>query len=173
MHRNRLAAAAAIAGLLGVSGLANSAAAQSTANASVDAVAFVIGVAPLTAAGVRDLTFGNVTAGTIRTITDPAADGGRFAISGEPSTPVTVSFTLPPVITSAGGDAIPITFGGTDGIHWTTFPSAFLTFNPHGSFLVSLSATGNLVIGIIGSIAPPLGTVTGEYRGTIQLTVAY
>lgn len=168
----RFAATAALVGLAGA-GFAGNAVAQTTANASVSAVAFVAGIAPLTAAGVNDLQFGTVNAGTSKSPTSLASDAGRFDISGEPSTPVTVSFNLPAVLTGPGSVTIPITFGGSDGLEWTTFPTTSITFNPNGAYLTSLNASGNLTIGISGTVAPPLGTTTGSYTGTIQLTVAY
>lgn len=168
----RFASAAALLGVVGL-GLTRQATAQSTANASVQATAFVSGVAPLTAAGVHDLDFGTVNAGQVKSPTSLSADAGRFNISGQASTPVTVSFVLPAVLTGAGASTIPITFGGSDGLHWTTFPTSFLTFNPNAPFLVNLNALGNLTIGISGTVSPPLGTTTGNYTGTVTLTVAY
>jgi hypothetical protein len=166
---NRFAAAAALVGLLGVSSLTVPAAAQTSATASISALAHVSGIAPLTAAGVNDLNFGVVAAGATGTVT--AANAGRFNLSGEPSTPVTVSFTLPDLLTGAGG-TIPITFGANDGLLWTAFPTTSTPFNPNAPFFTN-TGTGNLVIGIMGTVSPPLGTTTGNYSGTIVLTVAY
>ncbi len=120
-RKSRFAAAALVALLGGASLLARPAAAQTTATASIAATASVTGVAPLTAAGVNDLDFGAVTAGTPKAPTSLAANAGRFNISGEPSSPVTVTFTLPTVLTGAAASTIPITFGGADGLLWTTF----------------------------------------------------
>lgn len=170
---HRFTVAAAVCGLLATSSLAGSANAQVTANASVNAVAFVSGVAPLTAAGVHDLLFGTVAAGTVKSPTNLATDAGRFNISGQASTPVFVDFTLPTVLTGAGSTTIPITFGGTDGLLWTAYPTTNVPFNPNATFSTSLDGSGNLVIGISGTVAPPLGTTTGSYTGTITLTVSY
>lgn len=169
---HRFTVAAAICGLLGAS-IAQSATAQVTASASVNAVAFVNGVAPLTAAGVHDLIFGTVAAGATKTPTNLATDAGRFNISGQASAPVFIDFTLPTVLTGAGATTIPITFGGTDGLLWTAYPTTFVPFNPNTTFATSLDASGNLVIGISGTVSPPLGTTTGNYTGTITLTVSY
>ena len=163
---------AAVAALLVFSG-ARTAAAQSTANASVFATAFVSGIAPLTASGVHDLDFGTVNAGSTKGPTSMSADAGRFNISGQPSSPVTVSFVLPAVLTGAGSSTIPISFGGSDGLRWNVYPASFTTFNPNAPFLTSLDASGNLTVGISGTVAPPTGTTTGNYTGTITLTVAY
>jgi hypothetical protein len=171
MHRsNRFAAAAALIGLAGISATA---AAQTSANSSATATAFVAGIAPLTATTVNDLNFGTVNAGSVKTPANAASDAARFNIAGEPSTPVTVSFTLPTVLTGAGATTIPISFGGSDGLQWISYPSTFVTFNPNGSYLTGLDGFGNLVIGLTGSVAPPLGTTTGSYTGTITMTVAY
>jgi hypothetical protein len=172
---HRFTVAAAVCGLLGMSSLAQSAVAQITANASVNATAFVSGVAPLTAAGVHDLVFGTVAAGAVKSITNPATDAGRFNIAGQPSTPVLISFVLPSVLTETvtGTTTIPITFGGTDGLHWTAFPTTSVGFNPNAVFATSLDVSGNLVIGIAGTVSPPLGTTTGNYLGVITMTVSY
>lgn len=169
-HRIALATA-----LLGVAaaGFAPTASAQTSASASINAVAHVLGVAPLTATGVNDLNFGNVTAGTPKSPSSLAADAGRFNISGQPSAPVTVSFALPTVLTGAGSSTIPITFGGTDGILWTSFPVTSSTFNPNAPFFTTLSGAGNLVIGISGTVTPGSSATTGNYTGTITMTVAY
>lgn len=168
----RVSAAAAVAGLIGILGHASVAAAQSSASASIIATAAVVGVAPLTATGVNNLNFGSATAGTPKTPTSLSADAGRFNITGEPITPVTVTFVLPTILSGPGGD-IPISFSGSDGLHWTSFPVSFVTFNPNAAFGVSLDAVGLLVIGIAGTVSPPLGASTGTYTGTVTLTVAY
>jgi hypothetical protein len=146
--------------------------AQVTATADIDAIALVLGFAPLTAVGVNDLQFGAVIAGLVGTIADEAADGGRWDITGEPSADLSVSFTLPTVLSGPGGD-IPITFSATDGLRWDPYPGAFTTFNPNAVFATTITAGGTLSIGIIGSVAPALGTTTGTYTGVITLTVAY
>lgn len=171
--RSRLTAAAMLLALVGLSGMRTTAEAQTSATAAANATAFVIGIAPLTAAAVNDLNFGTVNAGTSKSITNPSADAARFDITGEPATPVTVSFALPTVLTGPGAVTIPITVGGSDGLEWTAFPTTFTTFNPNGAYLTALDGAGNLTVGVRGSVTPPLGTTTGTYTGTITLTVIY
>jgi len=165
----------AVSSLIGLALVASvrPASAQLISSASINAVANVTGVAPLSASGVNDLNFGSVTAGTPKAPSSLAANAGRFNISGQPSAPVTVSFALPSVLDGAGGATIPITFGGTDGLEWASFPGTFTTFNPNAQHFTSLSASGNLIIGISGLVSPPLLTSTGTYTGTITLTVQY
>jgi len=168
---NRFAAAAALVGLLGMSSLTVPAAAQ-TATASIAALASVSGLAPLTASGVNDLNFRVVTAGTPYTPLNLAADAGRFNLSGELNTMVSVTFTLPERLTGTGG-WIPITFGAADGLLWNPTLTSHTTFPPNAPFSTSTGATGNLIIGITGTVSPPVGSITGNYTGTIQLVVAY
>jgi len=173
MSLSKRLAAGAFAGLLCASILAAPAAAQTTATASINAKAQVSGIAPLTAAGVNDLDFGTVTAGTPFRQTDPTREG-RFSISGQASQPVTVSFTLPTVLTGAGSATIPITFGSSDGLVFSpSFPTISTTFSPNAAFVTSLSGAGSLLIGITGTVSPPSLTTTGLYQGTVTLTVSY
>jgi hypothetical protein len=170
MSRVRSVTAAALVGLLAVAGMTGRAAAQATA--SITAMAAVTGYAPLTAAGVNNLDFGAVTAGTPKAPTSLSANAGRFNLSGQVSTPVTVTFTLPTVL-SNGGNTIPVTFATTDGLLWTTYPTTHTTFNPNAPFFTTTDGSGNLVIGISGTVSPPLATTTGTYTGTVTLTVSY
>jgi hypothetical protein len=172
MSRTNRFVATAVVGLLALSALTVPATAQNSANASITATAQVSGIAPLTASGINNLNFGTVTAGTSKGPTSLASDAGRFSISGQASTPVTVTFTLPTVLAN-GSATIPITFGNSDGLLWTAYPTTFSTFSPAAPFATSTTATGSLIIGIGGTVTPPVGTVTGTYTGTITMTVSY
>ena len=173
MSRSTRFTAALAAGLFAAAVFTAPATAQSSAMASISAVAHVSGIAPLTAAGVNDLNFGVVTAGTPKTPTSLASDAGRFNISGQATTPVSVSFTLPTVLTGSGSATIPITFSTTDGLLWAPYPGTHTAFNPNAPFFTTTDALGNLTIGIAGTVSPPVGSTTGNYSGTITLTVAY
>lgn len=171
MSRNvRFSAAAALLGLVAVTATG---AAQTSATSTAIASAFVSGIAPLTATKQADLTFGTVAAGAIGTPAVLSTDAARWAIAGEPSTPVTVSFPGLISVLQNGAVTIPISFGGSDGLEWTAYPTTFTTFNPSGSYLTTLNGTGNLVIGLTGTVSPPLGTTTGLYSGTITIQVDY
>jgi hypothetical protein len=171
MRIMKLRTAIAAAGLVVVGGLlAQPVAAQSTASASISAIAFVDGFTPITATGINDLDFGTVPAGSPG-VPASVSDFGRFAITGEASAAVTVSFTLPTVLSGPGG-TIPIAFSATDGALFSPFP-AFTTFDPNGPFITAIDGSGNLDIGISGTVFPGATTTTGSYTGTITLTVSY
>jgi hypothetical protein len=156
-----------------MSAAARIASAQAAANAAVNANAFVSGIAPLSVGAANQLLFGTLAAGLTRSPVNLASDAGRFLISGQPNQPVFLDFVLPTVLTSPASVSIPITFGATDGLLWTAFPLTHTTFDPNASFFTALGVTGNLLIGISGTVAPPPGTPTGFYIGTITMTVSY
>jgi spore coat protein U-like protein len=160
-------AALLVAGAFG----AGQASAQTSASATANVSATVIGIAPLTATTVNDLDFGTVGPGVVVTV--PPTNGARFLITGEPSFAVTVSFVLPASLAGPAGGTIPITFGNADGLLWAPFPTTFTTFNPNGAFAANMDGFGNLEVGITGTVSPPGGTVSGVYTGTITVTVAY
>src|SRR3989454_12670896 len=80
-------------------------------NASITATASV--QTPINVLGAQQLSFGNVFPGVNKTIaaTD-LANGGRFDITGQASTPVTLSFTLPATLSSAGNTMPIVSFAG-------------------------------------------------------------
>ena len=168
----RLASIGCLFGLLAL--FAMPAQAQVSANANISATATVIGVTPIAATGVNDLQFGAILAdGNPWVPTDLASQAGRWNITGEPSANISIDFTLPAVLDDGFASTIPITFGATDGLEWSTYPTANTTFDPNATHNAILDATGLLVIGISGTVTPPITAVSGIYTGTITMTVAY
>lgn len=164
----------AVVGLFAVAGiLAGPAEAQTSAQASIQVLAFVQGFAPLTAAGVNNLDFGTVQAGTPTAPANLANEAGRFEITGEPSTEVSLDFTLPTTLDGGAIGSIPISFATDDGLLWAPFPTAFTTFDPNVPQIIGLDGSGNLSVGVSGTVSPPAIVTTGNYTATITLTVAY
>lgn len=171
---SRFKTGSALVGLTAVMGmLADPAAAQTSAQASIQALAFVQGFAPLTAAGVNDLDFGVVQAGTPTAPSNLANQAGRFEITGEPSAQVSLEFTLPTQLDGGAAGTVPVSFASDDGLLWGPFPSAFTTFDPTVPTVAAIDGAGNLTLGISGTVSPPAITNTGNFSGTITLTVAY
>lgn len=150
---------------------ARSAASQTSANASAGVSANVLGLVPLAATTANDLVFGPVAAGSNGTVS--SVDAARFQITGEPSFPVSVTFTLPATLAGPGAATIPIAFGSADGLLWAPFPTTFATFDPTATLTTSLDTSGNLEIGIKGIVSPPLSATPGTYTASITITVAY
>jgi hypothetical protein len=153
----------AVVGLVAFAGvLASPAAAQTSAQASIQVLAFVQGFAPLTAA-----------AGTPAAPANLANQAGRFDITGEASTQVSLDFTLPTVLDGGAAGSIPISFATDDGLLWGPFPTSYTTFDPNVPLVTGLDGSGNLTVGVSGTVSPPANATTGNYSGTITLTVAY
>src|SRR5438445_12774661 len=74
-------------------------------NASITATATV--QTPINVVGAQQLSFGNVFPGVNKTVVAmDLANAGRFDISGQASTQVTLSFTLP-ATPGSGGNTMP------------------------------------------------------------------
>src|SRR6266849_8104096 len=93
--------------LVAVLALTGTALQAQTNNASITATASV--QTPINVIGAQPLNFGNVFPGVNKTVvaTD-LTNAGRFDITGQASTPVTLSFTLPATLGSGGGNTMPI-----------------------------------------------------------------
>ncbi len=160
-------AALVVAPLICAALLTNPVAAQTEDDAFISVTADVTGFNAIAVTAGDNLAFAGVIAGT----PSAAASPGTFTVDGEPGADVTMTFDLPTELVRALGGSIPITFGIDDG----SWDNATLTgtFNPNGPAGTSLGALGELTVGILGTVSPPVGTVTGDYDGTITLTVAY
>lgn len=174
MSRTRTLATVAAALLFTAAPLA----AQSTASASLAVTAKVVN--PISISITGPLDFGAVFAGTPKTITPDASNGGRFAVAGEAGAAITVTMQMPTSVTAAGGGSIPLSgwtyamssspamtgaspaaFNGTSGSPIsTTFPGTAGTLS---HFYFSIGATAS----------PAAAVATGTYSATGQITVAY
>lgn len=151
--------------------------AQSSATASIAATAVVAGQQPIAVAGNQNMLFGS-TSTPVNAGGGPftPTQDGLFTVTGEPSFPFFVNFTLPSALTDAvSGNSINITFGANDGLDWTDFSTGTLntTFDPRNQYSATLSGTGVKEIGLQGTINPPLGTVSGTYTATVTIDVNY
>jgi hypothetical protein len=174
MSRTRTIALALASTLLTTAPLA----AQSTASASLAVTAKVVN--PISLSVTAPLDFGAVFAGTPKTITPDAANGGRFTITGEAGAAIAVTLQMPTVVTASGGATIPLS-------SWTYAMS--YTPSLTGASPVSFSATGGTPIngtlpGTAGTVShayfsigatasPGASAATGSYSATGQITVAY
>src|ERR1041385_1078863 len=115
-----------------------------TNNASITATASV--QTPINVVGAQQLNFGNVFPGVNKTVnaTD-LTNGGRFDVSGQASTPVTLSFTLPATLAS-GSNTMPIV--SYTGVHALLATQAGgVAFTPASGATPTLSGSGKLVVG--------------------------
>ena len=140
-------------------------------NGSISATATV--QSPITVTGAQNLAFGNVFPGVSKTIAySDATNGGHFSVTGQASTPVTYSFTLPTNLTSAGNN-LPI--GSWTGyVNTTNSTSGGAAITPSATPAGStLSAGGALFLFVGATVTPANNLPAGSYTGTVTLTVSY
>jgi len=155
------------------SGLAVAAtAAQAQVNsASITATATV--QAPINVSAVANLDFQNVFPGVSKAVAvgDPTA--GRWSVTGQTSTPVTLTFTLPTNLVSAGNQ-LPI--GTWTGNHNTAATPTGTSFTPSGTptpATLSAGAVGELFVFIGATVTPAANQPGGVYQAGVTLTVVY
>jgi len=141
-----------------------------TNNASITATASV--QTPINVVGAQQLNFGNVFPGVNKTVaaTD-LSNAGRFDVTGQASTPVTLSFTLPATL-SSGGNTMPIvSFTGVYAL-LATQVGGFL-FAPAAGANPTLSGTGALFVWVGAQVQPATNQVAGVYTASVTMTVVY
>lgn len=141
-----------------------------TNNASITATASV--QTPINVVGAQALDFGNVFPGVNKTIaaTD-LTNGGRFDVTGQASTPVTLSFTLPATL-SSGANTMPIV--SYTGVHaQNAAQTGGVAFAPAAGANPTLSAGGALFVWVGAQVQPATNQAAGVYTGSISMTVVY
>ena len=147
-----------------------SAAQAQTNNASITATASV--QTPINVVGAQQLNFGNVFPGVNKTVaaTD-LTNAGRFDVTGQASTPVTLSFTLPATL-SSGANTMPI--DTYTGIHAaTSAQTGGVAFNPVTGANPTLSGTGALFVWVGARVTPATNQAQGTYTANVTMTVVY
>ena len=127
----------------------------------------------LTATPQRDLTFGTVLPGIPTEVrAEDNRRAGRFEIRGPTNASIRVDLLLPQVMTSAGGDEIPLVFGPGDGTASANRGRGrALVFNPWEPLIAVLGRNGRLYVRLGGTAQPTRIQTAGSYSGTISLTV--
>ena len=138
------------------------------ANFSVTARVFL----PITVAGNRDLTFGNVLPGVAKAIPVQGGNSGRYQVTGENNANISLTFTLPANLVN-GSNLLPI--NSWVGRHNTISNAATgVSFTPSAAPTnTQLSATGVRWVFISGTVSPTANQAAGGYLATATLTVAY
>jgi hypothetical protein len=151
--------------------------AQGSGSVAADAVVVTVG---MTITTLRDLAFGTVIKGVATTVQPVDANGGEWQVTGSANAFVTITFTLPTVLTNIQalpGSTMPITFSATSA-RWrraTNDPTGGAPFSP------ALGAVGRfgpppnptLYIWLGGTVNPAPTAKPGIYQGTIVVSLAY
>ncbi len=154
---------------LALSVLATAAQAQVN-NASITATATV--QQPINVSGAQGLNFSNVFPGIAKTVL--ATDGtnaGRWDVTGQASSLVNLSFTLPGNLQS-GANLLPIAnfAGGTNTVN-NAATAAAITPSLGGS--ATLSGAGALFVWVGAQVNPAINQPAGVYTASVTLTVTY
>jgi hypothetical protein len=134
----------------------------------------------MTIATLRDLGFGTVIKGVATTVQPIDANAGAWQITGSANAFVTISFTLPTVLTNIQalpGSTMPISFGATSA-RWrraTNDPTGGAAFNPATATTGRFGPTANptLYIWLGGTVNPAAPTKPGIYQATVIVSLAY
>src|SRR5256712_5366579 len=128
--------------------------------------------APINVLGAQQLSFGNVFPGVNKTVaaTD-LTNAGRFDVNGQASSPVTISFTLPATLGSAG-NTMPIV--SYTGVHaQNNAQTGGTAFSPAAGASPSLNAYGALWGWGGAEVQPAPDQAAGGHTGSITMTVVY
>jgi Flp pilus assembly protein TadD len=145
--------------------------AQTSNNASVTATATV--QTPINVVAAQQLNFSTVFPGVNKAMSPgDLVNAGRFDVSGQPGTAVTLSFTLPASLSDGGVNSMPI--DSYNAIRADNLAQASGTlFSPGPSNAAALSGTGALYVWVGARVVPATTQVAGVYTGSIIMTVVY
>jgi uncharacterized protein DUF4402 len=150
--------------------------AQSTASGSLPIAAVV--ASPLSLTITHPLDFGKLLTSTSKTVVSNTAAGGRFELSGEGGSNITVTFLVPSSISPTSGAPIPVTawnymvsdtpsFGGTA----VTFASGTGVAVP-ATFHADPGST-RMYFAVGATVTASSTAVMGAYTGVGTITVSY
>jgi len=137
---------------------------------NIDARAYV--VQSITVDNTSALDFGTVIIGGGKTIQPSDANSGRIELSGGANASVDVDFNLPTQLTDGNGNNIDITFGNQSAGYDTDGGGSVNLFDPNTTLTTSFG-NDKLYLYIGGVVDVPVGTPSGMYDNTIEVTVNY
>jgi hypothetical protein len=128
----------------------------------------------LSAVGVKNLNFGDVLPGVpVNVLATDAVRAGQFDITGPPSAPIEITFTLPEALTTLGGASMPISFGDMSaGFSPSGSIASQDLFNPLAAKRVTLSELGRGSGFVGGALNPPTTQPSGSYSAPVTITIA-
>lgn len=140
-------------------------------NATVTVTATVI--TPVSITSGATLAFGNVTQGATATINPTSSNAAELTVTGEASTPITISWNTDVTLTDASGSN-PITFSPSLYGSETAFGSNGTSLTNSANSSGNTYSDGKYYITVGGSIntgTAPTGSYSTNYTNGIPLTV--
>ena len=135
----------------------------------------------MTIATLQNLDFGQVTGGVPASLAPNAAGAGAWQVTGSPNAFVSVSFSLPSLLTNIQaqpGSTMPISFPATSARYRRQVNNpngGATTFDPNAGTVARFGPNPNptLFIWIGGQVNPAVATKPGIYTGTVVVSLAY
>ena len=118
-----------------------------------------------------NLVFGNVVKGVPKTVLSTEANAAAFTITAEPSTPTVLTVTFPSNLVN-GANNLPFT-GETPVYNSTQTQTGATAYGSLTGGTASTNASGNLYVYIGGTVSPAVNQASGNYSGTINVSVVY
>jgi hypothetical protein len=127
---------------------------------------------PITVTKNNDLSFGQVFPGLNNSVAVTASGAAAFAVQGQNSANVNLTFTLPTSIAN-GSNTLPLA-NWVALYNTTNSASSGTSFTPSSSATsATLSSTGFLYVFLGATAQPSVSQVAGTYTGTATMTVVY
>jgi len=128
-------------------------------------------IAHITVTSKRDLDFGNdIVPGIIKSVDKTSANSGKFSFAGQPNREISITFTLPSIVTSSV-NSMQISFSTTDAGYQTD--GALIDFDPYVTKNASFSGTGTMDVYIGGKVKPSTGQVSAFYTAPFNISLQY
>lgn len=131
--------------------------------------------AQVSAAGVRDLSFGFVTAGVTTTVlpTDPSRSG-EFRVTAPVGSQVQIRLTVPTRLNGPAGASMPTNFRNGDAFIQGTWTGALPSyFNPGSTGVFRFTGGPQAMIRLGGQVTPATNQRTGSYQNTVVCTINF
>ena len=121
----------------------------------------------------QDLDLGFVIKGTTKTVLSSDAAAAAFTVTGDVSAPVTVTVGFPVNLISGSNN---LTFTGQIPMYSTSnlqSGASSTGFTLTGGTATTDGTSGNLYLWMGGGVSPLANQATGDYTGTINVSVIY
>lgn len=145
-------------------------AALAQSSASDDATVTANVLAALTVTAEQNLDFGNIAQGdnVVVDVTDGSA--GKFSVTGESATNVTLTYNTLSNLADGGGNTLP--FSQDVQVNSTSDDPSGASALTSGA-TQSLNGSGNLYVYLGGTVTADASQAAGSYSGTFTLTAEY
>jgi hypothetical protein len=120
----------------------------------------------------NNLAIVNVVKGVPKTVLSTDAAAAAFTIAGEPSTATILTVAFPANLVDGSSNNLPFT-GQTPVYNTVQSQVGTTAYGALTGGTASLNAGGNLYVYVGGGVSPAVAQPSGNYAGTINVSVVY